>query len=189
MIKQTKGDMELTYSTQYKVLQLTSFQSISHTPYIYIYIYSYIYIVHEDIIWRLDWNPSNLTLASCSSDQKVGISLFTTDPPSEKSPSTQYLPKVHTKSIRSLAWNTEGNKLATVSFDSSTHIWVLTLDPNTLKYTFQFATQLESHESEIKNVAWSPDSQFLATCGRDKTIYVDIYIYIYRFGDVKKRKY
>jgi len=37
---------------------------------------------------------------------------------------------------------------------------------------WEFSLILEGHESEVKNVAWSPSSQYLATCSRDKSIWI-----------------
>lgn len=37
---------------------------------------------------------------------------------------------------------------------------------------WEFALVLEGHESEIKHVAWSPSGQWLASCSRDKSIWI-----------------
>lgn len=37
---------------------------------------------------------------------------------------------------------------------------------------WEFAIVLEGHDSEVKNVAYSPSGQFLASCSRDKSIWI-----------------
>ena len=37
---------------------------------------------------------------------------------------------------------------------------------------YQFSCILDGHESEIKSLAWSPSGQYLATCSRDKSVWI-----------------
>ncbi|KAK6353251.1 Cytosolic iron-sulfur protein assembly protein [Orbilia brochopaga] len=101
----------------------------------------------------------------------------------------------HKRSIRSLAWkpNAKGESvLATASFDSTTGIWHRAehahdpypiiggdeenepphSDEREEEEEWRFAVVLDGHDSEVKSVAWSPGGSFLATCSRDKSVWI-----------------
>ena len=107
----------------------------------------------------------------------------------------------HKRSIRSCAWkpNTVGQSvLATGSFDASAGIWRRTEDGSAgakggaeQDFTnglaggnidgdaeaededeWHFAIILDGHDSEIKSLAFSPTSPLLATCSRDKSVWI-----------------
>ncbi|EPS37426.1 hypothetical protein H072_8856 [Dactylellina haptotyla CBS 200.50] len=97
----------------------------------------------------------------------------------------------HKRSIRSLAWkpNTKNESvIATASFDSTTGIWhreeherapgnkensaVLDSEGKEEEEEWRFAVVLDGHDSEVKSVAWSAGGSFLATCSRDKSVWI-----------------
>ena len=103
----------------------------------------------------------------------------------------------HKRSVRSVSWKpgVKGqNVLATGSFDTSAGIWRrdaragLEDDFTRRRISrddeedddeddddnddYQFSCILDGHESEIKSLAWSPSGQYLATCSRDKSVWI-----------------
>ncbi|PMD44032.1 WD40 repeat-like protein, partial [Hyaloscypha variabilis F] len=89
----------------------------------------------------------------------------------------------HSRSVRSVAWqpavkNTGTLCLATGSFDATMGIWrrreerFADNEDSDNDDDWEFAIVLEGHDSEVKNVAYSPSGQWLASCSRDKSIWI-----------------
>jgi WD40 repeat protein len=139
---------------------------------------------HSDRIWQCAPHPTRPLLATASGDktsQIISLQTYTT---------LCTIDGGHKRSIRSVAWkpNTLGETvLATGSFDATCGIWRRYED--NLGITagggggaegyndeedeeWRFAVVLDGHESEIKSVAWSAGGSFLATCSRDKSVWV-----------------
>jgi len=106
----------------------------------------------------------------------------------------------HKRSVRAAAWKPDASGgggetvLATGSFDASAGIWkrwereaVAGMrggadaaegdcgaggEDEDDDDEWRFAVVLDGHESEIKSVAWNADGRYLATCSRDKSVWV-----------------
>jgi WD40 repeat protein len=135
--------------------------------------------------WMSAAHPTLPIVASASSDKSVRVYSLT---------SFTLLSTIsggHKRSIRSCAWkpNTKGESvLATGSFDASAGIWrkwetegqgikaeidfTREDDEEEEDDEWRFSVILDGHESEIKSVAWSAGGQYLATCSRDKSVWI-----------------
>jgi cytosolic iron-sulfur protein assembly protein CIAO1 len=102
----------------------------------------------------------------------------------------------HKRSVRSCAWkpgDTKGESvLATGSFDATVGVWRrwdsygkedeggqrkrgdIDEDEGDEEEDdeWRFAVLLDGHDSEVKSVSWSPSGGLLATCSRDKSIWI-----------------
>jgi WD40 repeat protein len=145
---------------------------------------------HTDPAWGVAFNPTRPILASCSTDRTVRLYQYHLE---SNPPRVEYLKTIstnHTKSIRSISWAPSGKTLATGSFDSSVAVWE-EVDPDQdegegverqdqdqdqdeggKEKEWECVTTLEGHESECKSVAFSNDGALLASCSRDKSVWV-----------------
>jgi WD40 repeat protein len=122
---------------------------------------------HLDRCWHLSLHPTLPLLSSSSTDQTVNIydtstsSLVTT------------LKGQHSRSIRASSWKPSNQPvLATASFDGSAGIWHPECEDGEESGEWECVATLEGHENECKCVAWSFDGRYLATCSRDKSVWV-----------------
>lgn len=131
--------------------------------------------------WQSAPHPSQPIVATACSDRSVRVYSLT---------SFTLLHSIsggHKRSVRSVSWKpgVRGqNVLATGSFDASAGIWRRHEnaaepgldrggdDEDDEDDDYQFACILDGHESEIKSLSWSPSGQYLATCARDKSVWI-----------------
>ena len=138
---------------------------------------------HNDRVWAIDWYPlsfpSNVYfLASCSSDRTIkiwSIQLITVFEACVKQSFVS--DKEHSRAIRSISWALDGYSLAAASFDGTVSVWKVQIIPslnnmNSPQIDLVLSDILEGHQNEVKSVAWSTNCNLLATCSRDKTIWV-----------------
>jgi WD40 repeat protein len=154
---------------------------------------------HSEPAWCVAWNPTRPLLASCSTDKTVRLYSyhFPGHTPSGDTgkPVFQFLaeiPTAHKRTIRSIAWSPSGRTLATASFDSTVGVWEEVIDSaegiDGAEHTddedgdvnmqsgspveWECVTTLEGHESECKSVGYSSDGALLASCSRDKSVWI-----------------
>lgn len=142
-----------------------------------------------NLVWHVSWSPSIPTIASCSSDKSVRMYSFlptnqsTTDEPkkSYKFSHQSTIPNCHSRTIRSLSFSPTGSTLATASFDSTVGIWQQVEEAGVEdgegggsggSGEWEAVDPLEGHESECKSAEWSFDGRLLASCSRDKSVWV-----------------
>lgn len=142
----------------------------------------------QDRVWFTSPHPDLPIVACCGADKTVRIyslSNFTL---------LSTISGGHKRSVRSCAWkpHVKGESvLATASFDATAGIWKRwdgygkdenggprAIDENGDAIEDEddeewgFAVLLDGHDSEVKSISWSPSGSLLATCSRDKSIWI-----------------
>ena len=78
----------------------------------------------------------------------------------------------HTKSVRSIAVSPHGNNLVVLgSFDSTISIWKRKKQTGGC-YSYDCLSMLEGHENEVKSVDFHPEDNLIASCSRDKSVWL-----------------
>ncbi|KAL4401452.1 Glycerol kinase [Malassezia pachydermatis] len=89
----------------------------------------------------------------------------------------EVIPTGHKRTVRHVSWSPSGEILATGSFDSTVGIWERipddmkdSSDPSEPEW--DCTGTLEGHDSECKSVEFSYNGNLLASCSRDKSVWI-----------------
>lgn len=131
---------------------------------------------HQDRVWCCSWNPIKPILATTSGDKT--IKLWAKSSIDHKWKCIQHL-DAHTRTVRCVAWNPTGNLFASASFDGSIGIWqnsategLLTSNSDHSVIEFECIDLLEGHDNEVKSLSWDCSGRLLASCSRDKSVWI-----------------
>lgn len=137
---------------------------------------------HHEAAWSVAWNPRESLLASCSTDRDVRLFSYAELPSGvsgEVLPAfslKEVIPTGHKRTVRSVGWHPSGKMFATASFDATVGIWERMPDDAAAEHdgepAWECAGTLEGHDSECKSVVFSSNGQLLASCSRDKSVWV-----------------
>ena len=153
---------------------------------------------HTSRVWSLCWHPTLPLLASCGEDRTVRLWAPSAGCPSPgPPPSSAAAPAwacilevddISPRTVRCCAWSPCGRFLAAAAFDHYTYVWRVrgrALAAGGLgrvaaaggalregDVELELTSKLDGHENEVKCVAFSASGELLATCSRDKTIWV-----------------
>lgn len=117
---------------------------------------------HDGVVWHVAWSPCGTVLATCGSDKSIrlwrdGLCVAT-------------LEDTQSRTIRCVEFSPCGSYLASASFDATAVIWQHGMRDGAMEW--EVVATLEGHENEVKSVAWSHDGALLATCSRDKSVWI-----------------
>ena len=132
-------------------------------------------------MWDIAWNPKLSIVATCSTDRDVRMHTYQALPSGVTNEKQlvftlrEIIPTGHKRTVRRLAWSPTADMLATASFDSTVGIWEHTPpdmrnDPS--EPDWDCSGTLEGHDSECKGVAFSHNGNLLASCSRDKSVWI-----------------
>lgn len=122
---------------------------------------------HTGTVWSVAWSPLG-HLATCGTDRTICIWC----PSEDKNRwyrALSFNDGTFLRTIRDLSWSSDGRSLACGCFDALTFVLELVggREPR-----LEATVSLEGHDSEVKGVCYSSGGALLATCSRDRSVWI-----------------
>jgi cytosolic iron-sulfur protein assembly protein CIAO1 len=120
-------------------------------------------------VWCVAWSPRGV-LASSGADRSVRV---WTRAPGDNAQEwlciAQLSGETFLRAVRSVAWGVDGRTLAAACFDATATVLELIggKEPR-----LEAAVSLEGHESEVKSLSYSSSGGLLASCSRDRSVWI-----------------
>jgi len=132
---------------------------------------------HTDRVWDAEWSTDGERLVSVSGDHSIRVWRRQKNASAVKSEKDYFtceisLGEAHEKTVRHCCFHPKDACFACASFDGTVSIWDAAAAAQSGARDWTVSSTLEGHENEVKGVAWSRNGNYLATCGRDKTVWV-----------------
>lgn len=123
---------------------------------------------HTGVVWSVAWSPLGL-LASCGTDRTVRIWHSSSEDESIWKCIVSFNNDTFVRTVRDLSWSSDGRSLTCACFDAVAY--VLELFGGKVPH-LEAAVSLEGHDSEVKGVCYSSGGALLATCSRDRSVWI-----------------
>uniref|UniRef100_A0A0N5AFW1 Probable cytosolic iron-sulfur protein assembly protein CIAO1 homolog n=1 Tax=Syphacia muris TaxID=451379 RepID=A0A0N5AFW1_9BILA len=115
-------------------------------------------------VWCVQWNHNGTLLASCGESKDIVLWKYTNESPYLRRLSSIITP--HNRAIRKLAFSPNDRLLASAGFDAVVVVY------REIDGVFKDVAKLEGHENEVKCCDFSISGQYMASCSRDKTVWI-----------------